>query len=196
MVIKYLVCFIAFLPAANSINAQSKAVVLQNSWNNELNNYNPKEFLDQLLEVLRIKLAAKELDGDAKTIIADKKGSNPDNYTKEQVKAAKAMAGNGYFIFLSNELRLPAFNLGKFLFRNPPRSSKLTFTLHVYDSAAVEIFGDTIVNRGCLVKTIDEKKGPKYFYTDYSDFMSDMHCHLAYIRKVVQEMSFPKRTFH
>jgi hypothetical protein len=109
------------------------------------------------------------------------------------VNARKAAGENAYFIAITNDLRLPAFNLGKFLFKNPPRSSKLTFTLHIYDTTGVEVIGDTIVNRGCLVRTIDEQKGSKYFHSDYNDFVSDMMCHLAVIRKVLQEKPLAKK---
>jgi len=172
---------------------QNKAVVLQNVWNNDLNNYTPKEFLDKLFAVLKEKLAVKDLLVDGDMVTAARKNESWDKTVKEQVNARKASGGDAYFIAIASELRLPAINLGKFLFKNPPRSSKLTFTLHVYDTTGAEIIGDTIVNRGCLVRTVDEQKGSKYFYSDYNDFLSDMNCHLAAIRKVLQEKPLAKK---
>lgn len=178
----------AFLSA--TAKAQNKAVVLQNLWNNELNNYTPKEFLDKLFDVLKKKLSVGNFIADPGTVAA---GRKDDNWVKDQVKARKAAGENAYFISMANELRLPTFNLGKFLFKNPPRSSKLTFTLHVYDTTGAEILGDTIVNRGCTIRTIDEQKGSKFFYTDYNDFMSDMLCHFQYISKVLNEKQLARK---
>jgi hypothetical protein len=166
---------------------QSKAIVLQNLWNNELDSYSPKEYFDQLYDVLRQKLQVKELVVDTKAVSAGNKDEHWENTVKEQVKSKNATRENAYYIALANELRLPAFNLGKFLFKNPPRSSKLTFTFHVYDTSGIEVLGDTIINRGCLVRAIDIEKGTRNFYSDYNSFLSDLKCHLEYIRKVLQE---------
>jgi hypothetical protein len=184
--LRYYISLMLLFFSCSSI-AQSKAIVLQNLWNNELDSYSPREYLDQLYEVLKQKLLVKELVVDTKAVSAVHKGANWENNVKEQVKGKYAPGENAYYLTLANELRLPAFNLGKFLFKNPPRSSKLTFTIHVYDTAGTEIMGDTIINRGCLVRAIDIEKGMKSFYADYNSFVSDMKCHLAYIRKVLQE---------
>lgn len=193
MVRRYVACLLVAVLFSNVSVGQNKAVVLQNVWNNDLNNYTPKEFLDKLYDILKEKLSVKDFVVDPKTLTPGRRDQNWDKNVKEQVNEKKRSGENAYFIAIASELRLPAFNLGKFLFKNPPRSSKLTFTLHVYDTTGVEVIGDTIVNRGCLVKTIDEQKGSKYFYSDYNDFLSDMMCHLAVIRKVLHEKSLSKK---
>jgi len=175
----------------NSI-AQNKAIVLQSLWNNDLNNFNPKEFFDELYEVLKSKLAVKELTIDAKSLTGAPKDQTWEKSVREQVKAKQAAGENTLMVVLATELRLPTFNLGKFLFKNPPRSSKLTFTLHVYDTSGIEVMGDTIINRGCTVRTFDETKGARFFYFDYADFISDMKCHLEYIARVLQEKPISK----
>ncbi|MCW3112404.1 MAG: hypothetical protein JWR18_800 [Segetibacter sp.] len=185
-----LLIFLAFSKMSLS---QNKAIVLQHVWNNDLNNYSPKEFLNQLYEVLKAKLQVKDFIADERSVTSGRKDGNWDNNLKEQVKEKKAAGVNAYFVAVASELRLPAFNLGKFLFKNPPRSSKLTFTFHVYDSTGTEIIGDTIINRGCVVKTIDEEKGSKFFYSDYNNFMSDMHCHLEVLRKLIQDKPLAKK---
>ncbi len=45
------------LCCSNISFGQNKAIVLQNVWNNELNNYNPKEFIDKVYSLLKEKLA-------------------------------------------------------------------------------------------------------------------------------------------
>ena len=184
---------VGFLLFSTLSLAQNKAIVLQNVWNNDLNNYNPKEYVDKLFDLLKAKLAVKDFIADAKSLNATRKDETWDKNVKEQLKEKKAAGENAYFISMASELRLPAFNLGKFLFKNPPRSSKLTFTFHVYDSTGTEVIGDTIINRGCLIKTIDEQKGSKYFYSDYNNFMSDMQCHLDALRKIIQEKPLSKK---
>lgn len=190
MRIIFLLLFIFFSQIAV---AQNKAVVLQNVWSNELNNYTPRDFFDKLFAVLKDKLSVKDFVADPKVVTAVRKDESWDKNVKEEIRAKKASGENAYFIAVANELRLPAFNLGKFLFKNPPRSSKLTFTLHVYDTTGTEVIGDTIINRGCMVRTIDEQKGSKYFYADYNDFVSDMKCHLEDIRKVLLEKPLAKK---
>jgi hypothetical protein len=182
-----------FLSFSQISVAQNKAIVLQNVWNNDLNNYNPKEYVEKLFDLLKAKLLVKDFIADAKNLTVNSRADTWDKNVKEQIRAGKAAGENAYFIAVSSELRLPVFNLGKFLFKNPPRSSKLTFTLHVYDSTGSEVIGDTIINRGCLVKTIDEEKGGKYFYSDYNSFMSDMQCHLEVIRKMIMEKPLSKK---
>lgn len=173
--------------------AQNKAIVLQQIWNNDLNNYNPKEFFNQLYNVLKVKLQVKDFIANERNLASGRKDENWVANVKEQVKEKKAAGENAYFIAVASELRLPAFNLGKFLFKNPPRSSKLTFIFHVYDSTGTEIIGDTITNRGCVVKTIDEEKGSKFFYSDYNNFMSDMHCHVEALRKLIHDKPLAKK---
>jgi hypothetical protein len=162
-------------------------VVLDNLWHNELNNFNPKEFFEKLYGVLKQKLVVKEIDPDGKDYRGGRVDENWESKLKEHIRGRKSAGENVYFIAMATELRLPALNLGKFLFKKPPRTSKLTFTLHVYDTAGVQVIGDTIINRGCVVMTIDEEKGPKYFYSDYRSFISDANCHLEYIKKILQE---------
>jgi len=189
----HLVFLLLFISFSLVVKGQNKAVVLQNIWNNDLNNYNPKEYVDKLFDMIKAKLGVKDFVADAKNLTSTRKEEGWEKSIKEQVKERKAKGENAYFIAIASELRLPTFNLGKFLFKNPPRSSKLTFTLHVFDSAGTEVIGDTIINRGCQVKTIDEQKGSKFFYSDYNNFMSDMQCHLDAIRKMIQEKPWAKK---
>jgi hypothetical protein len=173
--------------------AQNKAIVFQNIWNNELNAYNPKEYFDKLFAVLKSKLGVRDFIADPKILSLNRKDEAWEKNVKEQLKSISKKDENAYFIAIANELRLPAMNLGKILFKNPPRSSKLTFTVHVYDNSGTEVVGDTIVNRGCVVKTVDEEKGNRYFYSDYNNFMSDILCHIDYIRKILQEKPLSKK---
>jgi hypothetical protein len=179
--------FLFIISISNLSNAQTKVVILDNLWHNELNNFSPKQFFENLYGVLKQKLLVNDIVTDSKVYTGGLKAENWESSLKEQIKEKKSSAENLYYVAMASDLRLPAVNLGKFLFKKPPRTSKFTFTLHVYDTAGVEVIGDTIINRGCLVKTIDEEKGPKYFYSDYNSFISDMDCHLKYIGKILQE---------
>lgn len=186
-----IVLILAF--SSNVLFGQNKAIVLQNVWNSDLNNYNPKEYFVKLFDVLKAKLAVKDFVADPTALSIVRKDEAWDKNVKEQLAAKSKTGENAYFIAIANELRLPALNLGKLLFKNPPRSSKLTFTIHVYDNKGVEVMGDTIINRGCVVKPVDEEKGAKYFYSDYNNFLSDVFCHLEYIRKTIQEKPLSKK---
>lgn len=182
-----------FLSFSNFSFSQNKAVVLQNGWNNELNNFNPKEFVEKLFEVFKIKLAVKNFIVDVKTSGALLTNEGWEKKLQEVVKEKKMEGIDAYYIGMSTDLRLPAINLGKFLFKNPPRRSKVTFTFHVYDTIGTRILSDTIINRGCVVKTLDDEKGSKHFYSDYNNFMADMLCHLAALRKVIEEMPLTRK---
>ncbi len=187
----YLLLLLVIYPMFSQ--AQQKAYVLQNAWNNELNNYTPKEFFDKLFGVLKRKLVINDLVAEPKSLTGNRKDEERDKNIKEQIKIKKEAGENAFFITMVSELRLPAFNLGKFLFKNPPRSSKFTFTIRVFDTSGNEVMGDTINNRGCLVQTINEEKGSRFFYSDYSNFMSDMQCHLEYIDKVLQQKTVARK---
>jgi hypothetical protein len=179
--------------SSNILFAQNKAIVLHNLWNNDLNSYNTKEYFDKLYDVLKSKLAVKDFIIDAKGLSVDRKDEAWEQNVKDQLKAPSKAGEKAYFIAIANELRLPALNLGKLFFKNPPRSSKLTFTIHVYDNNGFEVIGDTIINRGCVVKPVDEERGSRYFYSDYNNFMSDVLCHLDYIKRILQEKPLPKK---
>jgi hypothetical protein len=187
--ISLLVCL--FLTTASL--SQGKAIIIQNFWNNDLNNYNPKEFFDRLAVVFKKRLAVKELTSDPASFKTVKIEEGWDRKVKEQVEAKKLRPDSSYFIAISSELRLPAFNLGKFLFKNPPRSSKLTFTFHIYNGAGTEIMADTIINRGCIIKRVDEGKGSSFFYSDHTSFLDDMQCHLSVIERILQEKQFAEK---
>jgi hypothetical protein len=152
-----------------------------------LNNYNPKEFFDKLNNVFKDILVVKELIREAPEVQTTKGEVGWEKKVQGFISSKKAPADSAFFIAISSDLRLPALNLGKFLFKNPPRSSKLTFTFHIYDGTGREVIGDTIINRGCLINTLDEKKGNRFFYSDYKSFIDDMECHLAVIKKILQE---------
>jgi len=166
---------------------QNKVVILHSLWNNELNSYNPKEFLDKIAIVFKEVLSAKQLVQEGGSFKATRGEAGWDKKVQEQLVAKNARADSAYFVAVSSDLRLPTFNLGKLLFKNPPRSSKLTFTFHIYDGAGREVMGDTIINRGCLVKPLEAGKGSKFFYSDYKSFLEDLECHLAVIKKILQE---------
>jgi|GEM_PF-6747316 len=190
---KQFLLVLLFLAFVNISFSQNKAIVVQNIWNNDLNNYTPKEYLGKLYNLLKEQLAVKDVVEDAISIKSIKANGDQYKQVKDQIKVKNAAGEHAYFISIATDLRLPALNLGRFLFKNPPRSSKLTFTLHVYDSTGTEVLGDTIINRGCLVKTLDEKKGSRYFYSGYQNFMEDMQCHLDYIRKILVEKAFVQK---
>jgi len=182
-----------FMSFAGISFSQKRAVVLQNVWNNDLNPYNPQEFFDELFSVLKERLSVKDFTSEPASLKTFHKDDDWNENLVEMVKAKNAKPDSVYYIAVANELRLPALNLGKLLFKKPPRSSKLTFTFHIYDGSGKEVLGDTIINRGCSVKTIDEQKGSGYFYSDYESFMDDMKCHLAVIRRILREKQLPPR---
>ncbi|MDB5249141.1 MAG: hypothetical protein JWQ40_3535 [Segetibacter sp.] len=183
-----------FLLAGTHISySQNKAVVIQNLWSNELNPYNPQEYLDKLYTIFKEKLSVKEFSqepGSFKTLRNDAEWKKK---IVEQLKAKNSPSDSIYYIAFASELKLPTLNLGKILFKNPPRSSKYIFSFHIYNGAGDELMGDTIINRGCVVKSIDGKKGSGYFYSDYRSFMDDMVCHIQVIRKILQEKTFIRK---
>jgi hypothetical protein len=173
--------------------AQNKALVLENLWINELNNYTPKEFLNKFYEILKDKLLVRQVIDDSLSLKVTRVDDDWKQRVTEGIKNKNGSKDYAYFIAISTDLRLPAINLGKLLFKNPPRTSKLLFTIHVFDAAANEIIADTIVNRGCVVNTLEEGKSSKYFYLDYKSFLNDMACHLDIIKKSLQQITIPKR---
>jgi hypothetical protein len=182
---------IVFLFATTVCLSQNKAVIVQNSWDNDLNDYHPKEFLSEIENLFKEKLRVRELVQDFKAFKIGKAEDNWDKKLQEQLKARKNSGDTAYYIAVSSDLKLPTMNLGKLFFKNPPRSSKLIFIFHVYDAAGNEIIGDTIVNRGCLMKAIEKGQSNKFFYSDYESFLSDMGCHLAIIKKRVLAKLLP-----
>jgi len=171
--------------------SQKKATVIQNLGYNDLNNYNPKPFLDDVLIMLQQKLEVKKII-DHEGPHAQRVDTNWNSTIKNIIEKKKA-SDNEYLIALSSELKLPAVNIGKLLFKNPPRSSKLIFTFHVYNAKGIEVLGDTIINRGCISRTVDPDKGSKSFYADYQNFLDDMHCHLDIIRQRLQIKELPNK---
>jgi hypothetical protein len=173
--------------------SQKNAVILENLWMNELNNYTPKEFFDKFYISLKEKLAVKQVAEDPNSLKVGRRTDDWSQKIREKIKAKNLKPDSLYFIALSTDLRLPTVNLGKFLFKNPPRSSKLVFIMHVFDASANQVLADTIVNRGCVVKSLEEGKGSKFFYSSYDSFITDMQCHLEVIRKRLQQLVIPKR---
>jgi len=173
--------------------SQKQAIVLENLWVNNLNNYTPTEFFNSFYTVLKDKLSVQQIVEDPSSLKIRSRDVDWSNKIKEKIKGKNVSKDSAYFITISSDLRLPAVNLGKFLFKNPPRSSKLVFIVHVFDALANEVIADTIVNRGCLIKSIEEGKSSKYFYTDYASFVNDMMCHLEIIKKSLQQIVLPKR---
>ena len=172
--------------------SQSKAIVLENLWVNELNNFNPKEFHNSIYTIIKDKLELRQIVEDPLSRSALQRDEKWGQTIKDKIKARNIPNDSAVFIAISADLRLPIVNLGRLLFKNPPRSSKLIFTIHVFDAAANQLLTDTIVNRSCIVKTVEEGKGGKNFYTDYEGFISDMRCHLDFIKKNLQQRAMPK----
>ena len=71
--LKKLVIFLFLAFSSNVLLAQSKAIVVQNLWNNDLNNYNPKEYFDKLFGVLKAKLAVKDFVADPAALSINRK---------------------------------------------------------------------------------------------------------------------------
>ena len=196
MLKKFTVFFLVAILLSGSSYAQKKAIVLENLWVNDLNNFTPKVFFDRFYAVLKDKLSLKQIVDDPQSLKATIRTDDWILKIKENIKSRNIPKDSAYFIAISTDLRLPAINLGKFLFKNPPRSSKLFFTIHVFDATANIIIADTVVNRGCVYKSLEEGKGNKFFYTDYNSFLSDMQCHLEIIKKSLQQIALPKRREH
>lgn len=173
--------------------SQKNAIILENLWINELNNYTPKAFFDKFYIALKDKLAVKQIAEDPNSLKVGRRTEDWYQKIREKIKAKNIKPDSTYFIALSSDLRLPTVNLGKFLFKNPPRSSKLVFIMHVFDAAANEVLVDTIVNRGCVVRSLEEGKGSTFFYGSYDSFISDMQCHLEVIKKQLQQTTMPRR---
>lgn len=171
--------------------SQNKAFIIQNLWNNDLNNYTPTEFLTQLFTLLKDKLHVNEFI-DSRIILESNSAEDWNKKVESYIRERNLPRDSAYFIAIASELKLPAFNLGKFLFKNPPRTSKFIFMYHIYDGSATEIISDTIINRGCVSNTVSEK-GSKYFYTDYQSFTRDMQCHVEIIRQRLEGKIIPKK---
>lgn len=174
--------------------SQNRAFVIQNIWDNALNNYNPRNFFENLFIVFKDKLHVREFVADPSNVTVGGIEAEWDKKVKSLIVERNTAADSIYYIALSSQLRLPTINLGKFLFKNPPRSSKLVFTYHVYNGSGTEILGDTIINRGCLTNTIPEGKSNKFFYSDFSSFNKDLNCHLEYIRAQLQQKQIAKKS--
>ena len=177
-------------------SAQKSVVVLENVWANELNNFTPKDFFNKFYLVLKEKLGVKQVVEDLAAVKAETRDTTWSARIKQRIKAKNIRNDSAYFVTISSDLRLPVINIGRLFFKNPSRSSKFIFTIHVFDAAANEILTDTIVSRGCVVKSVEENKGNRYFYTDYDSFLHDMQCHLEVIKRSLQQIALPKRRIY
>lgn len=173
--------------------SQNKAFVIQNIWDNNLNNYNPKNFYTSLFDLFKTTLAVKEFVADPTKLSVGGIEADWDKKVSSEIVRKNAPADSIYYIAFASQLRLPVINLGKFFFKNPPRSSKLIFTYHVYNGAGTEILGDTIINRGCLTNSIQDGKSSQFFYSDFNSFNKDLMCHLDYITQQLRERQLPKK---
>jgi len=171
--------------ACKSAVAQNKAIVLQDLWYNDLGNYNPRPFLDDVLIALEDKLSVKVILDKTSGPVALRPDSNWEARIRQQILQQKS-SDDKYYIALSSELKFPAINVGKLLFKNPPRTSKLIFTFHVYNGNGAEVLGDTIVNRGCISRAIAPEQNNDSFYGSYQSFLDDMQCHLKVIKEQLQ----------
>lgn len=172
--------------------SQNKAFVIQNSWDNDLNNYNPKNFFESLFAELKTKLSVQEFIGDPSKLNVGGIDADWSKKVVTQIKERNTGTNDVYYVALTSQLKLPTINIGKFIFKNPPRSSKLIFSYHIYNGVGTELLGDTIINRGCLSATIPEGKNNKYFYADYDSFTDDLKCHFDYISKQLHETVFQR----
>jgi hypothetical protein len=162
----------------NGSSAQSKAYVLQNCWTSTLNSFNPAPFFDQVFPLLQTRLKVKSIDKNPITLKM--------NVTEDELKEiirnqAKENAEVAYYITLSSDLSLPLINLTRVIFKVPTRSSRFVCSINVYNNKAEKILGDTILNRGCIVKAASEDK-IKNFYDDYTKFTEDMQCHFEAVK--------------
>jgi hypothetical protein len=175
--------------------SQNKAIVLQNLWYNDLNSYNPRSFFDNVLVVLQDKLSIKKIIEESPGPQALKPDSSNQKRIKELIDKKKASGENAYYITMESQLKLPTINVGKIFFKNPPRTSKLIFNVHVYNSGGIEILADTIVNRGCISRTVDPDKGSTSFYASYESFLDDLNCHLKVIKQQLQQKKVPGKLY-
>jgi hypothetical protein len=187
-----LVIAFAFTKLAQS---QSKAVVLQNLWYSDLNSYNPRNFFDDVLIALQEKLSIKKIIEEPPGLQSIRPDSSNQKRIKDLIDKRKASGENTYYITMESELKLPTINIGKIFFKNPPRSSKLIFNIHVYTIGGTEILADTIINRGCISRTVDPEKGNKNFYPDYQSFLDDLQCHLKFIKEQLQQKKLPRKLY-
>lgn len=195
MIRRKLLLFILVFIFSKLSYSQNKAIVLQNFWYNDLNSYNPRNFFDDMLILLQDKLSIKKIVEETPGPQALKPDSSNQKRIKDLIDKRKASGENAYYITMESELKLPTINIGKIFFKNPPRSSKLIFNIHIYNSGGTEILADTIVNRGCISRTVDPEKGNKSFYPDYQSFLDDLQCHLKVIKEQLQQKKLPRKLY-
>jgi len=164
--------------------AQKEAVVIQNRWSNDLNDYNPRPFFDNVFALLADYLNVKKVVEDKSSLITEK---TADQKVKEKLKEKIAANSNAYYVTLDSELQFPVINFRKLIFKNPTRSSRFVFSFHVFDNTGNELAADTIVNNGCILRAINEQKGRKDFYDSFKSFTDDMQCHTEAIKERLQE---------
>lgn len=180
---RLVVALIAMLVSAQVATAQTKAYILSNSWTSELDNYNPREYFDRLSVLLKERLAVKEIELPTGKVDTTNL-RNTDAWVKQQV-AVKSPSTNVLFVVMDHYLKTPTISLNRLLFKNGKETSKLIFTISVYNRDGVRLGSDTIVNRGCIVSQVSKQQGVVSFYNSYKNFISDMNCHLAFIRKTL-----------
>ncbi len=179
---KTLLCLLMMFLILNTASAQSKGYVLQNTWSNTLNPYNPTPFYEQVFSMLERRLKVKEIE---RNPLSNKVNVEEDQVKETILKHIKENTQGAYYITLSSDLSLPLINLTRIIFKSPTRSSRFVFTVNVYNNKAEKVFGDTIVNKGCVLQVINEDK--KDFYPDYDTFKKDMRCHFEAIRKQLEK---------
>jgi hypothetical protein len=195
MIRRILLLFILTTSLSIVSHSQNKAIVLQNLWYNDLNSYNPRSFFDDVLAVVQDKLSIKKIVQETAGPEPFKTDTNNVRKIKELIEKRKASGENAYYITMASQLKLPIINVGKILFKNPPRTSKLIFDIHVYNNAGTEILSDTVVNRGCISRTVDPEKGNSSFYADYQNFLDDLQCHLKAIRQQLQQKKLAPKLY-
>lgn len=179
---RILTSLLLFILVVNNCSAQSKAYVLQNSWTNTLNPFNASPFFEQLFPMLQKKLKVKEID---RNPLSTKINVTEDEFKEMISKHAKDNTASNYYIVLNSDLSIPLINLTRVIFKMPTRSSRFVFTINVYNNKAEKILSDTIVNRGCVTKVINQDK-MKEFYDDYAKFRQDLQCHFEAVRKELE----------
>ncbi|TDH27300.1 hypothetical protein EXU57_06840 [Segetibacter sp. 3557_3] len=187
--IKILIVGVFTICLSLNLSAQRPAVLLQNLWNNELNNFTPRDFLDQLFADIRRKWRISELIQDTSFL----KESGIERTLAKTVKEYISGRNDStiqYYISIASDLRLPLINVGRILFKNPVQRSRFTFIVHVYNKNGSPVLSDTVVSRGCIANPVGENK-VRNFYPNYDSFAKDMHCHLEAIRQEVFTQTLP-----
>jgi hypothetical protein len=177
---KYVLLLLLFF-TTTICTAQTKAYILANQWTNELDGYNPQQYFDKLYTLLKTRLPVKEIIP-ATTHTTDTVTVTSNEWVKAQIQSRFA-GNNAFFLVMDHYLKVPAINLNKLFFNNAQVSSKLIFSINVYNADGVLIGSDTMTTRGCIVSKVAKENGVQRFYNSYKRFIEDMDCHLALIRQ-------------